>query len=168
MLLLAGSGGLRADCINPSVPCAPITPDDSLFCSKFASKTSQLILLLCSPVLRYFQSAPAPFQYLLASDGSIAAPVAGLEPAQLARSTLRGLQLLPQVQWPLAAALPALLQHAEADVRWCAVECASLVFGLRDASRSKVGCFVCCCFWGGGEACSILLLGSWLQCKRGG
>lgn len=94
---------------------------------------------LCSPVLQYFRLAPAPSQYLLANDGSPAAALpAGLSPAQLARSTLRGLQLLPQLQWPLAAALPALLQHPEADVRWCAVECAAVVFGLRDASRAKV------------------------------
>lgn len=90
-------------------------------------------------MLRYFHHAPPPFHYLLppAADGaaSCAVPV-----GQLARSTLRGLQLLPQLQWPVAAALPALLQHADADVRWCAAECAALAFGLQDASRAKVGC----------------------------
>ncbi|KAL4440107.1 hypothetical protein ABPG75_003108 [Micractinium tetrahymenae] len=91
------------------------------------------------PVLRYFRSAPAPFQYLLATDGSPPVELpAGLSPAQLARATLRGLQLLPQLHWPVAAVLPVLLQHPEADVRWCAVECAALVFGLRDASRAKL------------------------------
>jgi hypothetical protein len=90
-------------------------------------------------VLRYFHVAPAPFQYLLGPDGSLVAPPAGAPPpAQLARSTLRGLQLLPQLRWPLAAALPALLQHPEADVRWCAAEAAALTFGLQDAARTQV------------------------------
>jgi hypothetical protein len=83
-------------------------------------------------VLRYFRHAPPPFQYL-------AAPAAPAPPAaQLARSSLRGMQLLPGLRWPIAAALPVLLQHDDADVRWCAVHCAALAFGLQDASRTEV------------------------------
>ena len=87
----------------------------------------------CRPVLRYFRLAPPPFVYLTQAGGAGSVPA-----AQLARSTLRGLQLLPQLQWPVAAALPALLQHAEPDVRWCAAHCAALVFGLQDASCAQV------------------------------
>jgi hypothetical protein len=97
---------------------------------------------LCRLVLRYFQNAPAPYHYLLNSDGSAAASDAALA-AQLARSTLRALQLSPQLSWPVVAALPALLQHPMPDVRWCAVGCAALVFGLQDASKSKVGLRLC-------------------------
>ena len=91
-------------------------------------------------MLRYFSVAPAPFQYLLAPDGGLAAALPSGSPpaAQLARSTLRGLQLLPVLRWPLAAALPALLQHHEADVRWCAAEAAALTFGLHDGARTQV------------------------------
>ena len=84
-------------------------------------------------MLRYYRHAPAPFVYLAQVGGAGSVPA-----AQLARSTLRGLQLLPQLQWPVAAALPALLQHAEPDVRWCAAQCAALVFGLQDASCAQV------------------------------
>lgn len=84
-------------------------------------------------MLCYFSHAPAPFVYLTQPGGAGSVPA-----AQLARSTLRGLQLLPQLQWPVAAALPALLQHPEPDVRWCAAQCAALVFGLQDASCAQV------------------------------
>lgn len=93
--------------------------------------------LNCRPVLHYFRHAPAPLQYLVAP-GSGDAAAGGLAPGQLARSALRGLQLLPQLHWPVAALLPALLHHPDSDVRWCVVECAALAFGLQDSSRAQV------------------------------
>ena len=124
--------------------CAKVVVRNCLLVAIAAEPASLCLLLpcccccrVCRLVLRYFQHAPAPFQYLTAAGGACAS-AGGLPAGQLARSTLRGLQLLPQLQWPVAAALPAVLQHPDADVRWCAAECAALAFGLQDASRGKV------------------------------
>ena len=88
----------------------------------------------CRVVLRYFQHAPPPFDYLQPE-----VEAAPLPAVQLVYATLRGLQLCPPLRqlWRWSAAL-SLMHHADADVRWCAVECTALVFQLGDAGKAQV------------------------------
>ncbi len=84
-------------------------------------------------MLRYFTSAPGPFEYLEAGGGGAAAP------ADLARATLWGLERCAGLRplWPWARLAP-MLGHADADVRWCGARCVALALGLQDRAASAL------------------------------
>ena len=96
----------------------------------------------CRVALRYFDAAPGPWEYVQQPAGGDAGDEqpAGWA-AQLARCTLRGLQLAPELRarWGrLSRTLPGLLQHPVPDVRWCAAECAALLYCMGEASKAQV------------------------------
>lgn len=101
-----------------------------------APSTTGRSVYRCSVVFRYFRHAPAPHEHILQQHQQQASPT---DAAQLARSTLRALQLCPALMgvWRWTPAL-ALLSHPDPDVRWCAVEVTALMFGLGDAARAQV------------------------------
>lgn len=125
---------------TPSSKPAPGCCINSPAASSIPKQTSLLLPLApCRLVEQYFELGPAPFHYITAP-GSQALPIShSVTDAQLAHATLRGLQLSPQLRrrwrWPSALRL---LQHAETDVRYCAVQCTALAFGLGDAGTEAL------------------------------
>ncbi len=92
-------------------------------------------------VLRYFRTAPPPFAYLLSEDSKAPPALVDEELAvQLAHATLYGMQhsepLRQLWRWPSVAL--SLLQHTLSDVRWCAVQCTAVAFGMRDTNRNRL------------------------------
>eukprot|EP00887_Chlorella_sp_A99_P000601 scaffold17.g601.t1 len=131
-VLLRAAAAL-VDAALASAPGAPALPGPELAVSLIA--VLELAPHTEGIVLRYFQHAPAPFEYLLQQQ-SAALPVPA---AQLARASLRGLQLSTQLDalWHWTTAL-GLLRHADPEVRWCAVEATALAFRLGDAAKTQV------------------------------
>lgn len=90
-------------------------------------------------MVQYFKAAPAPYQYISQAAQQQPRPQPGVGDGQLARATLRGLQLSPELRqlWRGPSALD-LLRHPDPYIRHCAVRCASLTFGLGDAAAQAL------------------------------